>query len=242
MRTIKISIPVLILALLIGSCHTEKEDILMTPFSYRPNLVILPINALNMKLSVYTEQNANGYRIQRLFLKCTNVYPRISFDNISVDKAETQLKDAIECSKLFIFDESFCVVYLAGVSDAVKIYADTDIAGYSAGEDISGLFTVSPISAFLCNVKYPDMAPLRVFGDRDNLNVKVPVSEYFVVGTSPLMGVSFGCVLSAVEGYEMLMEQIFAGSLKLYVELPVTGINSDGEEEARVLMASINAY
>ena len=213
-------------------------------FSYRPVIVISPIDAFPTTLSFRVFKNYTHYgkvlksRYQEITWEVKN--PKMGFNsNVLDEKMASYLEDIFSISGMVLFEPHWFYCCYAGVSGPIKIYADTDIDGYQAGEDLSDLFAVSPAYEQLVGTTYPEMKTLHFFAERDQY-VEVPVKEYFAVGTAPLISISYGCVLHTIDGFEYLMEDILDGKLILHFELPITGINSDGEEESRVLTGTID--
>ena len=207
-------------------------------YSYRTKIIISPINAFSPSLYCEVLKITNGFgediaRVLLIDWRIENM--KLGFEDSSVSTIETKLEDAFEQLHCHLFEEMMYFCCLAGVSQPIRIYADEDIDGYPAGEDLSDLFVISTLSAetYLANVKYPGMDNLNVFGDSPELDqvIKAPVKEYFSIGTAPLLNVSGVLALCPIDGYEYLTD----GSHKIHVELPVIGINSAGEEESRVL-------
>lgn len=222
----------------------EQEEAVYYPqgnygWSYKPNITISPINAFAPSLTIgaLTVTNGFGEEIFRQIIIDWRIEKiTLGFENTSVSAIENKLEEAFSQSHCHSFcseDMFFCC--LAGVSQPIRIYADEDIDGYPAGEDLSDLFFISTFDgdSYLANVKYPEMDNLNVFGDSPDLHqaIKAPVKEYFSTGTAPLMSLAPYLHLCPIDGYEYLTD----GSHKIHVELPVIGINSAGEEESRVL-------
>lgn len=234
--------------MLFWSCekNNNKERPLKTDYSHRPKIVICPLNAYSsLSFRVLTSRNGRGEIVQQIeWIEWQVADPKIGFKNTSVQQLESKIEDAFSLSGMIMFEEEHYYCCYAGVSGPLKIYADVDIAGHPAGEDISDLFVVSPGYEMLVSVKYPEMEPVHYFGYIENHRIyskfRVPINEYFAEGSSPLMSVSGGCVLGVIDGYESLMDEILSGTKALHFELPVTGINSDGEEEFRVLTGTID--
>lgn len=214
--------------------YIEQEEY----YSYKTKIIISPINAFAPSLYCEVLKIANGLGEEkaRVLLINWRIESRnLGFEDFSVSTIETKLEDAFAQLHCHLFEEMMYFCCLAGVSQPIRIYAEEDIDGYPAGEDLSDLFIISTFDSdlYLANVKYPEMDALNVFGDSPGLHqvIKAPVKEYFSTGTTPLMDLSGALVLSTIDGYEYLTD----GSHKIHVELPVIGINSAGEEESRVL-------
>lgn len=217
-------------------------------FTHRPIITISPIDAFPSSLSFELNISRNGKgeivdRIQYIDWSVNN--KDLDFRVFPVEEMERKIEDGIEHSGLSMFldlEHFYCC--LAGVSKHIRIYADEDIDSFSAGENISHLFVVSPEYETLANVVYPEMTPVHMFGEivdhRPRQLSKIPITEYFSVGTSPLMPISYGCSLDTVDGYENLQEQILDGLVTLHFEIPVIGVNSNGEEESRILTGTIS--
>ena len=244
----------LLLCLFLGVSCTNKtaadkeednRNLVGEKYSYRPDIRIRPIDAFLSSLTLTVSEGHNGsgeivYRDQMLDWSIQN--RDLQFKDFAVNDMETGLETEFEKSALILFEIGQYYCCMAGVSAPIKIYSDTDVEGYTAGQDLSDLFVVNPANPDqgLSNVKYPEMTPVKVFGERKDHRVQfytsVPIKEYFAVGTSPLMSVS-GCILSTVGGHENLLN----GDVTLHFELPVIGINSKGQEEACVLTGTIPA-
>lgn len=242
MATTRKILLIVLCAIMCGSCTQNRTEYDIGPYSYRPEVELCPLDAFDICLSVFTSHNGFGIveQLLTLDLKIKDVNRDSHFTDNKVNQIEKKLEDVISDEGLFLFEYDLYKTCLAEVSGAIKMYADKDIGSYLAGMDIAELFVVSPQYGFLANAGYPDLEQLNIFGSKDNFRVKVPISEYFAVGTVPLMSLSDGCVLSIVEGYENLMQQIFDNSLNIYIEIPVTGINADGSEITSVLKTSLN--
>ena len=219
-------------------------------YSYRPDIRIRPIDSFMSSLILTVSEGHNGigeivYRNQMLDWCIQN--RDLQFKDLAVNDMETGLETEFEKSALILFEIGQYYCCMAGVSAPIKIYSDTDVDGYTAGQDLSDLFVVNPANPDqgLANVKYPEMTPVKVFGEikdqRVQYDTNVPIKEYFTVGTSPLMSISSGCILSASEGHESLTQNLLDGSLTLHFELPIIGINSKGQEESCVLTGTIPA-
>ena len=215
-------------------------------YSYRPDIVLCPLDAFfpSLTLTVFEGHNGLGEIVYRDQMLDWSVQNRdLQFKDFAVNDMETGLETEFEKSALILFEIGQYYCCMAGVSAPIKIYSDTDVDGYTAGQDLSDLFVVNPANPDqgLANVKYPEMTPVKVFGEikdqRVQYDTNVPIKEYFTVGTSPLMSVSFGCILSTVGGHENLLN----GEITLHFELPVVGINSEGQEESKVITGTISA-
>lgn len=232
--------------------NTDNEDhsLVGEKYSYRPDIRIRPIDSFMSSLTLTVSEGHNGigeivYRDQMLDWCIQN--RDLQFKDFSVNEIETGLEAEIEKSALILFEIGHHYCCMAGVSEPIKIFADMDVEGYAAGQDLSELFVVKSANpdAGLVNVKYPEMTPVKIFGEIKDRRVKfstsIPIKEYFAVGTSPLMSISSGCILSASEGHESLTQNLLDGSLTLHFELPIIGINSKGQEESCVLTGTIPA-
>lgn len=223
----------------------EQEEAVYYPqgnygSTYKLDIIFSPINAFSPSLhcEVLKITNGLGEEFARMLLidwRIDNM--KLGFEDVSVSTMETKLEEAfaqLRCH-LYLTEDNTFFCCLAGVSQPIRIYADEDIDGYPAGEDLSDLFFISTFDgdSYLANVKYPEMDNLNVFGDSPDLHqaIKAPVKEYFSTGTAPLMSLAPYLHLCPIDGYEYLTD----GSHKIHIELPVIGINSAGEEESRVL-------
>lgn len=219
--------------------NTDNEDhsLVGEKYSYRPDIIISPLDAFLPSLG-FSQEQVLDWSLQDRNLR---------FTDFSVNEIETGLEAEIEKSALILFEVGHHYCCMAGVSEPIKIFADMDVEGYAAGQDLSELFVVKSANpdAGLVNVKYPEMTPVKIFGEIKDRRVKfstsIPIKEYFAVGTSPLMSISSGCILSASEGHESLTQNLLDGSLTLHFELPIIGINSKGQDESCVLTGTIPA-
>lgn len=221
--------------------HSDNSYSLDGPhqFSSRPRITIKPIDAFQSYFICDTSFRDKGKTYIRIDWPIKN--RNLNFAVSSVKDKEKELADDFERNghMMFSVDETeFCC--MAGITEPIKIYADQDIDEYISGENLSSLFTILCMhdDKVLANAPYPEMTPINVWrGYYSGPGIFIPVSEYFAIGTSPLLYICHNALITTIDGYDHLLD----GSLTLHFELPVIGINSKGEEESIVLKGDLNS-
>ncbi|MBR4736020.1 MAG: hypothetical protein IK052_08010 [Bacteroidales bacterium] len=220
---------------------TKNNYTLKGDYSLRPNIEICPINAFSSSFDFGAVFNLGSKKYIPVSWPIES--PFLRFVDDSVKEKETSLADAIEKARPTIY----CVndVYVccfAGITSPIKIYADSDIDGYASGEDLSSLFLFCSLDneMALVNTIYPEFSSIQCWTrgktHQEFHDVIIPLTEFFAVGTSPLLYLGNDTFITTIDGYESLLN----GSVSLHLELPIIGINSKGEEESRVLKGDLN--
>ena len=120
----------------------------------------------------------------------------------------------------------------AGVSGEVLIYADSDVAGRKAGEDLSDLFECFAKGRIL----YPEMEIVAdnhlTQGSRDG--VYYNYRDYSSISIIPLVGVDGIWSSFSVRPLKEYL-YILDSPLTLHFVIPITGLDIDGNEKSVVL-------
>ena len=130
--------------------------------------------------------------------------------------------------------DTYLKVIYGGISGPARVYADVVVDGRPAGDDISDLFEV----AIRGMVRYPEMNLIinehikQHKGDVGYCNIGF--REFFTQGTVPFSA-DYDTYLYPKEGYTYLID----GSTAIHIEIPVTGIDAEGQEKSVVLTGTI---
>lgn len=163
--------------------------------------------------------------------------------NRIVDESATgKEKKLAEALTLFNFTydtgvDTHLIMLYGGISGPVKVYADNEVNGRQAGEDISDLFVIYTKGV----VHYPEMTLTvanQTSGDQEEAETeysKMKFCDYFSDGNVPFGVDNETTYLSAIEGYSYLID----GSVNVHFEIPITGIALDGQEKSKVLTGVI---
>ena len=132
--------------------------------------------------------------------------------------------------------DTYLKVMYGGVSGSLRVYADDVVDGRPVGEDIADLFVVQTRG----KVSFPDMNLIIDEHQNSNSNkgqadyYEMSFREYFTEGIIPF-GVDYDTYLCAKEGYSYLWDD----SITIHIEIPVTGIDAEGQEKSVVLTGTI---
>ena len=131
--------------------------------------------------------------------------------------------------------DTYLKVVYGGISGPARVYADVEVDGRPAGEDISDLFEV----AIRMMVRYPEMSLIVNENIKQYKHLKEPYitigfSDFFTQGTVPFSA-DYDTYLYTKENYSYLWDD----SITIHIEIPVTGIDSNGEEKTVLLTGVI---
>lgn len=124
----------------------------------------------------------------------------------------------------------------AGVSGDVLIYADTDVAGRQAGEDLSDLFECVAKGRIL----YPEMDIVaddhltQSASDQARDDAYYNYKDYYSLSIIPIVGVTGIWVPLSVRPLKEY-NGILDSPLTLHFVIPITGLDIDGIEKSMVL-------
>ena len=179
------------------------------------------VEAISMGLQLKTNENdyLNKYRIG---------------DELTVSK-ESKLRDELNSYRFYYdvgVDTHWKIIY-AGISGTVRVYADETVDGRSAGNDLSDLFEVAVRGI----VNYPEMELLK--DEHQSMQseaeyYRIGFNDYFFKGVVPF-ATDYDTYLYAKGGYNYLLD----GTRTIHIEIPVTGISSEGKEISMVLTSII---
>lgn len=130
--------------------------------------------------------------------------------------------------------DTYLNVIYGGISGPARVYTNVEVDGRPAGEDISDLFEVSIRGM----VRYPEMSLIiseHIKQHKGDVGYySLGFREFFTQGTVPFSA-DYDTYLYPKEGYSYL----FDGSTAIHIEIPVTGIDAEGQEKSVVLTGTI---
>lgn len=132
--------------------------------------------------------------------------------------------------------DTYLKVVYGGISGPAIVYADVEVDGRPAGEDISDLFEIA-IRGIM--VRYPEMSLIVNEYIKEYKHLKEPYitigfQVFFTQGTVPFSA-DYDTYLYTKEGYSYLWDD----SITIHIEIPVTGIDSNGDEKTVLLTGVI---
>ncbi len=166
----------------------------------------------------------------------------IEANRISSDYLSEKEKELADSLVLLGFPQRrkgnlFKILY-ACISGKAKIYANQEVMGRKSGEDLSDLFHEESLGL----MRYPDMTmslDMNYYETGGYLKITDDsYLDYFEIGTVPLWHNDWCSViiypdLMNIDFYESLFSS--NSSIVLHFEIPITGLDSNGEEKSIVL-------
>jgi len=184
---------------------------------------------------IYNQFGTKGYIIgPKLKSYTENFLKKHRVSDESIAQKENDLADTLSHYGFRYnvgVDTHLKVVY-GGISGPARVYADVVVDGRPAGEDISDLFVV----AIRMMVRYPEMSLIMNERIKHNGNgyYGIGFSDFFTQGTVPFSA-QYDTYLYPKEGYSYLWND----SISIHIEIPVTGIDSNGDEKTVLLTGVI---
>lgn len=188
---------------------------------------------------IYNQFGTKGYIMgPKLKSYTENFLKKHRVSDESIAQKEKDLADTLSHYGFrynFGVDTHLQVVY-GGISGPAKVYADVEVDGRPAGEDISDLFEIA-IRGIM--VRYPEMSLIVNEYIKEYKHLKEPYitigfQDFFTQGTVPFSA-DYDTYLYTKEGYSYLWDD----SITIHIEIPVTGIDSNGDEKTVLLTGVI---
>lgn len=157
---------------------------------------------------------------------------------VSDEENAQKEKDLADTLSLYGFQyntgcDTYLKVVYGGISGLARVYADIEVDGRPAGEDISDLFEVSIRGM----VRYPEMSLIIDGHQKQHVDKEyhtIGFQEFFIQGTVPF-SVDDDTYLNTKDGYSYLWDD----SITIHIEIPVTGIDAEGKEKSVILTGQI---
>lgn len=163
-------------------------------------------------------------------------YEQYKIKDEDLDEKAKLLADEL-LSYNFSFDvgvDTELYIICAGISGDVKVYADKDVAGRKAGEDLSDMLECFSMG----RIKYPEMTVVPDSHLIEALNQKkgpdytyYGYKEYNSIGTIPLFGIYADADRIAVSPSKQY-SSIFDEPMTVHFVIPAIGLDKNGKEKS----------